>query len=57
LPIRTRRHGGGCGAEGKDFGELAQTSGWKSKAPDPAQWVWTDDYSNIVGAVIRKLNE
>jgi hypothetical protein len=39
----------------KDFGELAQTSGWKSKAPDPAQWVWTDDYSNIVGAVIRKL--
>jgi hypothetical protein len=22
-----------------------------------AQWVWTDDYSNIVGAVIRKLNE
>jgi hypothetical protein len=41
----------------KDFGELAQTSGWKSKAPDPAQGMWTDDYSNIVGAVIRKLNE
>jgi len=41
----------------KDFGELAQMSGWKSKAPDPTQWVRTEDYSNIVGAVIRKLNE
>ena len=30
---------------------------WELKTPDPAQWVWTDDYSNIVGAVIRKLKE
>jgi hypothetical protein len=41
----------------KDFGELVQGSDWERKAPDPAQWVWSDDYSNIVGAVIRKLNE
>jgi hypothetical protein len=25
------------------------------RTPDPAQWVWTDDYSNIVGALIRKM--
>src|SRR5215475_3783401 len=41
----------------EDFGELASTADWARKAPDPAQWVWSDDYSNIVGAVIRKLNE
>jgi hypothetical protein len=41
----------------EDFGELAQAADWEKKAPDPAQWVWSDDYSNIVGAVIRKLNE
>jgi hypothetical protein len=23
--------------------------------PDPKQRVWTDDYSNVVGALIRKL--
>jgi hypothetical protein len=41
----------------EDFGELAQAVDWEKKAPDPAQRVWSDDYSNIVGAVIRKLNE
>jgi hypothetical protein len=40
-----------------DFGPLARSREWELKAPDPAQWVWTDDYSNIVGAVMRKLNE
>ena len=40
-----------------DFGTLALARDWQLKTPDPAQWVWTDDYSNIVGAVIRKLNE
>jgi hypothetical protein len=24
---------------------------------DPNQWVWTDDYSNIVGSVMRRLKE
>jgi hypothetical protein len=41
----------------EDFGELARTPGWMSNAPDPAQRVWSDDYSNIVDAVIRKLSE
>jgi hypothetical protein len=41
----------------EDFGLLAQSRDWELETPDPAQWVWTDDYSNIVGAVIRKLNE
>ncbi len=26
---------------------------WEIQTPDPKQWVWTDDYSNIVGALIR----
>ena len=41
----------------EDFGMLAQSRDWELKTPDPAQWVWTDDYSNIVGAVLRKLKE
>ena len=40
----------------EDFGDLVQTPDWEPMAPDPAQWVWTDDYSNIVGAVMRKLS-
>lgn len=41
----------------KDFGKLTRAAGWNPKASDLAQRIWTDDYSNIVGAVIRKLNE
>jgi len=41
----------------EDFGALAQARDWALKVPDPSQWVWTDDYCNIVGAVLRKLNE
>jgi hypothetical protein len=36
-----------------DFGTLAETKEWEPRAPDPAQPVWTDDYSNIVGALLR----
>jgi hypothetical protein len=38
-----------------DFGELAWSNYWPRQTPDPNQWVWTDDYSNIVGAIIRQL--
>src|SRR5262249_49388780 len=31
----------------EDFGLLAQSGDWKLKTPDPSEWVWTDDYSNI----------
>jgi hypothetical protein len=41
----------------EDFGALAQTGEWAPMAPDPHQWVWTDDYSNIVGALLRRLKE
>jgi hypothetical protein len=30
---------------------------WELGVPDPRQWVWTDDYSDVVGAVLRKLQE
>jgi protein-L-isoaspartate O-methyltransferase len=38
-----------------DFGALAWSNYWPLQTPDPQQWVWTDDYSNIVGAIIRQL--
>ncbi|HUI96974.1 MAG TPA: fused MFS/spermidine synthase [Xanthobacteraceae bacterium] len=37
-----------------DLGELAGATGFDPLAPTPAQRVWTDDYSNIVGALWRK---
>ena len=40
-----------------DFGPLAESDDWELKEPDPSQWVWTDDYSNIVGSVLRKLKD
>jgi hypothetical protein len=39
----------------QDFGKLARSQYWPLQMPDPSQWVWTDDYSNIVGAVIRQF--
>jgi hypothetical protein len=41
----------------EDFGPLAQSTEWRLIAPDPEQWVWTDDYSNIVGSVIRQMRD
>jgi len=38
-----------------DFGALAASQHWVTTAADPDQPVWTDDYSNVVGAVLRKL--
>jgi hypothetical protein len=40
-----------------DFGPIAKSEYWEPTEPDPQQWVWTDDYSNIVGAIWRKLQE
>jgi hypothetical protein len=39
----------------EDFVGIAKSQYWPPVKPDPKQWVWTDDYSNIVGAVIRKM--
>jgi hypothetical protein len=41
----------------QDFGRLAQLRDWEPLAPDPRQWSWTDDYSDVFGAVLRKLRE
>jgi hypothetical protein len=41
----------------EDFGALAQAQDWPVTEPDPSQQVWSDDYSNIVGALIRNLYE
>ena len=38
----------------EDFGALAQSRTWPVVRPDGKQWVWTDDYSNVVGALLRK---
>jgi len=37
----------------EDFGALAKSAFWPVRARDPAQRVWSDDYSNVVGALIR----
>jgi hypothetical protein len=39
----------------QDFGALANSAFWPLQQLDPSQWVWTDDYSNIVGAVMRQI--
>jgi hypothetical protein len=41
----------------EDFGTLAQNEEWELREADPSQRVWTDDYSNVVGALIRKWQE
>jgi hypothetical protein len=41
----------------EDFGPLAQSREWEAQEADPGQSVWTDDYSNIVGAVLRRMRE
>jgi len=40
----------------EDAGELAASKNWKLTEPEPAQRPWTDDYSNIVRALIKKLD-
>jgi hypothetical protein len=39
------------------FGPIAKSEYWELQRPDPKQWVWTDDYSNIIGSIIRKLRD
>jgi SAM-dependent methyltransferase len=38
-----------------DFGILSKASLWPIRERDPEQRVWTDDYSNIVGSLLRQL--
>jgi hypothetical protein len=41
----------------EDFGPLTKSQYWELQRPNPRQRVWTDDYSNIVGALIRQLRQ
>jgi hypothetical protein len=46
-----------CARADADFGALAQQEkGWEP-LPAPPRRVWTDDYSNIVGAMLRNFGE
>ena len=40
-----------------DFGMLAKSEYWPISMSDPNQRVWTDDYSNVLGALLRRLRE
>ncbi|HVL70398.1 MAG TPA: fused MFS/spermidine synthase [Beijerinckiaceae bacterium] len=42
-------------ARPQDIGVLTALDTWEPEAPDPAQRTWTDDYSNIIGAVWRQM--
>jgi hypothetical protein len=38
----------------EDFDTLRQDADWVVIEPDPQQRIWTDDYSNVVGAIVRQ---
>ncbi len=40
-----------------DIGGLASSDSWELTAADPGQRAWTDDYSNVLGAVYRRLRD
>lgn len=42
--------------EAGDAGDLVTRPDWHPEEPDPDQKVWTDDYSNILGSLLRKDN-
>jgi hypothetical protein len=43
--------------EENDFGNLPGDSDWSELTIDPKQRIWTDDYSNIVGAIVRNIRK
>jgi hypothetical protein len=40
-----------------DFGVLGEDADWTVIGPDPKQRVWTDDYSNVIGAIYRQYSK
>ena len=42
-------------AESEDIGALAFSPYWQFTKPDPKDRVWSDDYSNILGPLIKRL--
>jgi hypothetical protein len=43
--------------EEADVGKLASSDLWAETEADEHQRVWTDDYSNVLGAVYRRLRD
>jgi hypothetical protein len=43
--------------EDADIGKLASSDQWTETEADEEQRVWTDDYSNVLGAVYRRLRD
>jgi len=43
--------------EEADVGQLASSDVWTETEADEKQRVWTDDYSNVLGAVYRRLRD
>lgn len=37
----------------EDLGDLPSRPGWRELKPDPRVSAWTDDYSNVFGAILR----
>jgi hypothetical protein len=46
-----------CAREEADVGKLASSEEWELTEADENQRVWTDDYSNVLGAVWRRLRD
>jgi hypothetical protein len=46
-----------CAREEADVGTLASSDQWAETEADEKQRVWTDDYSNVLGAVWRRLRD
>jgi hypothetical protein len=46
-----------CAREEADVGKLASSDKWAETEPTEGERVWTDDYSNILGAVYRRLRD
>jgi len=46
-----------CAREEADVGQLAASDKWTETEPTEGQRIWTDDYSNILGAVYRRLRD
>jgi hypothetical protein len=46
-----------CAREEADVGKLASSDVWAETEADENQRVWTDDYSNVLGAVWRRLRD
>jgi predicted O-methyltransferase YrrM len=40
-----------------DLGDLPNRAGWRRVEPDPSVHPWTDDYSDLLSAILRKKRE